>query len=69
MCSACGFQGVFSFARWAGLEEAEDELGAMFDTTCPACGEEESVFVAAEELRRMVRVGGRGEMDGDSGAE
>ena len=55
MCSSCGFQGLFVFLPRAGEDyEDPDSLGALMDTQCPACEEEETVLVVIEEYREMV---------------
>ena len=54
-CDECGFQGLVVFRTRA--EENYDDvdaLGFLMDSTCPACGCEESVLVVVEQYQEMV---------------
>ena len=57
-CDECGFQGLLLFQCRAEEDYSDEEaLGFMMDSSCPACGNEESVLVVVEEYQEMVRVG------------
>lgn len=54
-CSGCGFQGLFWY--WSRVGENYDDsdlLGALMDTQCPACAEEDTVLVSMDEYQEMV---------------
>ena len=54
-CSACGFQGLMSFAcRIDENYDDDDAIGVMMDLTCPACEERDAVLVVIEAYREMV---------------
>lgn len=56
-CDECGFQGLLMFQSRRGEDYSdEDALGFMMDSSCPACGNEESVLVVVEEYLEMVRM-------------
>ena len=56
-CDECGFQGLITFQSRSEEDYSdEDALGFMMDSSCPACGNEESVLVVVEEYLEMVRM-------------
>ena len=54
-CDECGFQGLVLFRTRAeeNYDDA-DALGFLMDSTCPACGCEESVLMVVEQYQEMV---------------
>jgi len=61
-CDECGFQGLLIF-RTREEEDYTDEeaLGYIMDSSCPACGVDESVLVVVDEYREMVLMSRRSE--------
>ncbi|MFT5176186.1 MAG: hypothetical protein ACI8W7_004380 [Gammaproteobacteria bacterium] len=54
-CDDCSFQGLIEFRTRAEEDyEDADALGFVMDSTCPACGDEKSVLMVAEQFQEMV---------------
>ena len=54
-CDECGFQGLLVFQTRAEEDYDDvDALGFVMDSTCPACGAEQSVLMIAEQYQEMV---------------
>ncbi|RKZ36663.1 MAG: hypothetical protein DRQ37_03635 [Gammaproteobacteria bacterium] len=56
-CSECGYEDIFVFSLVDGEDYTEEGyLGFMFDATCPACEDCESVLVLSEQFDEMKRL-------------